>query len=60
MVSPDVAKYGLNPWGLIIVSIPFIVLVSIAVPLRVWVRVFMTRSFGWDDGLLVASYVSLF
>ncbi|KAF1344277.1 hypothetical protein BDV97DRAFT_373800 [Delphinella strobiligena] len=57
MVSPDVAKYGLNPWGLIVVSIPFLVLVSIAVPLRVWVRVFMTRSFGWDDGLLVASYL---
>jgi hypothetical protein len=29
------------------------------VALRVYVRVFMVRAFGWDDGLIVVASVSL-
>ena len=58
MVSPDVAKYGLAPWPLIIIPIPFLVVALIALLMRMWVRIFMTRSFGYDDGFLIAAYVS--
>jgi len=35
------------------ICITFIILEWIAVGLRVYVRGFMTRSFGWDDGLML-------
>lgn len=58
MVNPDVAQYGLDPWGLMIIPIPFMVLATIALSLRIFVRLAFTRAFWWDDWLLVGSYVS--
>ncbi|KAL1301435.1 hypothetical protein AAFC00_005688 [Neodothiora populina] len=60
MVSPEVAKYGLDPWGLLFVPIPLIVLVAITLPLRLWVRFRFTRKPGWDDWLLIVSSALFF
>lgn len=59
MVHPDVAQYGLDPWGLMYVPIPFIILATITICLRVWIRISFTRTFWWDDWALIGSYVSL-
>ena len=58
MMSPDVAKYGLLPRVIIILPIPFLFLATIAIALRLYVRIVTIRSFGWDDAFLVAAYVS--
>lgn len=42
---------------LVIIPIPFLCVATFAVALRTWVRLRMTRSFGWDDALLIASLV---
>lgn len=44
--------------GVFAVAVTFLVLTWIMVPLRVYVRAIMTRSFGLDDWLLVITQVS--
>jgi hypothetical protein len=58
MVSPDVAKYGLHPYAIIVLPIPLAVLSSIAISIRIWVRCCLARSFGRDDVCLIIAHVS--
>lgn len=60
MISPEVETYDLAPWPLMIFPIPFMAIAIAALGMRLWVRCVMTRSFGWDDGWLIASFVSSF
>lgn len=57
MVSPDVAKYNLHPIAIIVVPIPLVILSSIAISLRLWVRCCLVRSFGRDDVFLILAHV---
>lgn len=45
-------------WGLIGVVTAFLILTVLSVGARVYVRVFMIRSFGWDDWLMLVALVS--
>ena len=58
MVSPDVAKYNLHPYGIVVLPTPLAVLATIAISVRIWIRCFFTRSFGRDDVCLILAYVS--
>jgi len=60
MVSPDVEQYGLKPETLIAVSSIFIIFTTLAIGLRLYVRVFMIKFFGRDDAMLLFAYVSRF
>jgi hypothetical protein len=57
MVSPDVAKYGLHPYAIIVLPIPLAILSSIAISVRIWVRCCLARSFGRDDVCLIIAHV---
>lgn len=41
------------------VTIMFTVLIWITVPLRVYTRTFIRKSFGWDDSFAVVAFVRL-
>ena len=56
-MHPDVAEYGLDPVSLIVVGALMLVLSATALSLRVYVRGFLIKSFGWDDRLLVVAFV---
>ncbi|KAF4554224.1 Hypothetical protein D9617_5g071010 [Elsinoe fawcettii] len=49
----DFANYDLEV--MFIVALVFLVLPWIVTFLRLYVRIFMIKSFGWDDGLMVAA-----
>ena len=53
----DIATLGTRPNSMIYVSVAFLALTWTAVTLRVWVRAYMIRSFGWDDGTMVLALV---
>lgn len=57
MVSPDVAKYDLHPFAIIVLPIPLMILSSIAISIRIWIRSSLIRSFGRDDVLLILAHV---
>lgn len=59
MESPEVKEYGLKPLAILIVPAPFLLLSTIALSLRLYVRGFMIKAFGWDDILLCVAYVSI-
>ena len=40
-------------------GVAFLTLVWITVALRIYVRAFMIRAFGWDDAICIMSAVSL-
>lgn len=40
-------------------GVAFLILVWTSISLRVYVRMFMIRAFGWDDAILLMSAVSL-
>jgi len=42
------------------VAIAFLVATWVFVSLRIWVRTYMIRSFGWDDATMVLANVRLF
>ena len=58
MVSPDVARYHLHPVAIIVLPIPLVILSTIAISLRLWVRTRVVRAFGRDDTFLVIAHVS--
>lgn len=58
MVSPEVKEYGLKPLAILLVPPPFLLISAIALSLRIYVRGFMIKAFGWDDILLCAAFVS--
>lgn len=53
----DVAHLGSRPKTMIDTAIAFLVMTWTAVLLRVYVRAWMIRSFGWDDALMVLTLV---
>jgi len=57
MVSPDTTQYDLHPQAIITLPIPLAILSTIAISLRIWIRCFLTRSFGRDDICLLISHV---
>ncbi|KAH0151756.1 hypothetical protein KCU67_g10121, partial [Aureobasidium melanogenum] len=40
------------------VSIAFLIPVWVSIFLRVYVRVFMAKAFGWDDGIMILAAMS--
>lgn len=56
-MHPDVAEYGLDPISTIIVGGVMFLLTGFALSLRVYVRGFLIKSFGWDDRLLLIAYL---
>ncbi|KAI5202292.1 hypothetical protein E4T39_04756 [Aureobasidium subglaciale] len=57
MVSPDVAKYNLHPYAIIVLPIPLAILSSIAISIRIWIRCFLARAFGRDDVCLIIAHI---
>ena len=57
MVPPDDAKHSLRANMVFAIPLLFLILATIAIALRLYVRIFMTRSFGKDDAYLIAAYV---
>lgn len=57
--AQEVAAIGLRPDAFIALPIVLLILAGIAVSLRVYVRAFMTKSFGLDDWLLLFAFVSI-
>ena len=55
----EIALYGLAPRALIAVATIFLGLSMILLPARIYVRAGMLKSFGLDDWMLVAAFVSL-
>jgi TRAP-type C4-dicarboxylate transport system permease small subunit len=39
------------------VTIPLLIITCIVMPLRVYTRTFIRKSFGWDDTFAVAAFV---
>lgn len=44
--------------AILVVSIVMMALSIVTVLLRIFVRIYIVRAFGWDDGLMVAALVS--
>lgn len=44
--------------AILVVSIVMMALCIVTVLLRIFVRIYIVRAFGWDDGLMVAALVS--
>ena len=40
-----------------VVTLTFTVIASVVVNLRVYIRIWVKRTFGWDDGLIIFSLV---
>lgn len=40
------------------VSIAFLIPVWVSIVLRIYVRVYMAKAFGWDDGIMIFAAVS--
>ncbi|KAI5237980.1 hypothetical protein E4T43_07730 [Aureobasidium subglaciale] len=55
-MHPDVNDYGLDPISTIVVGSVMFLLTGIALSLRVYVRGFLIKSFGWDDRLLCFAF----
>ncbi|KAI4725558.1 hypothetical protein E4T49_06661 [Aureobasidium sp. EXF-10728] len=55
-MHPDVNEYGLDPISTIVVGAVMFLLTGIALSLRVYVRGFLIKSFGWDDRLLCFAF----
>ena len=55
-MHPDVDEYGLDPISTIVVGGVMFILTAIALSLRVYVRGFLIKSFGWDDRLLCFAF----
>lgn len=56
---PDISNLGDRPKVIDTVCIAFMVAVTIAVALRVYVRACMLKVFWWDDWFMVATAVSV-
>lgn len=41
----------------LVVALTFTIIASIVVTLRVYIRVWVKRAYGWDDGFIVSSLV---
>jgi hypothetical protein len=55
-MHPDVDEFGLDPISTIVVGGVMFILTAIALSLRVYVRGFLIKSFGWDDRLLCFAF----
>jgi hypothetical protein len=55
-MHPDVDEFGLDPISTIVVGGVMFILAGIALSLRVYVRGFLIKSFGWDDRLLCFAF----
>lgn len=55
-MHPDVDEYGLDPISTIVSGSVMLVITAIALSLRVYVRGFLIKSFGWDDRLLCFAF----
>lgn len=44
---------------MIAVAVAFLAITWTVVSLRVWVRGFMIKSFGWDDAIMIVTLVSI-
>lgn len=58
IAAHEIAEYRLIPRTYTGVSLVLILLATVSVCLRVYVRGFMIRTFGTDDWLLLVAYVS--
>lgn len=52
--------YELKSYDMLATSAVFLALSAITVVARVYVRSWMIRSFGWDDWLMMVTWVSIF
>jgi hypothetical protein len=49
----------LKSYDMLATSCVFLALSAITVIARIYVRAYMIRSFGWDDWLMIATFVSI-
>jgi hypothetical protein len=56
-MHPDVDQYGLDPISTIVVGTAMFLLTAIALSMRVYVRGFLIKAFGWDDTLLLVAFL---
>ena len=57
MGLPNAMQTNLHPQAIIVLPIPLAISSTIAISLRIWIRRFLTRSFGRDDICLMISHV---
>ncbi|KAG2162179.1 hypothetical protein JADG_001918 [Aureobasidium aubasidani] len=55
-MHPDVDEFGLDPISTIVVGGVMLLLTGIALSMRVYVRGFLIKAFGWDDRLLIIAF----
>lgn len=53
------SELGNGPDTMIAISVAFLAISWTSVTLRVFVRAFMIRAFGWDDWVMLVTLVSL-
>jgi hypothetical protein len=55
---PNVLNLATRSSQMVGVSIAFLIPVWVSIVLRVYVRVWMAKAFGWDDGIMIVAAVS--
>lgn len=56
---PNVMSLQSRSTQMVGVSIAFLIPVWVSIFLRVYVRVWMAKAFGWDDGIMILAAVSV-
>ena len=53
----EIKEFGLEPIQLMVIPAVFVGIISLLLPLRIYVRAKMLRSYGLDDWLLLNAFV---